>query len=202
LVKWLVKLAYTPWRSPRTQAILLILLLIATLIWAYFRVANDAETHLAVLGAGLAATIAIWGVVNQWAISRRQLTIQFIRDLETDKEYAEALALFNAAANSGNIKSYALSPPKSPKVYKEWVKTEAAIALILNQQEIIAIGVGNSILDYRLLCAWFRTSYIKRYDRAKPYIDEIRTQTSTVTLFVEFERFAGRLKRDEVHVLT
>ena len=203
LVRHSVSLLYSPWRSPRTQTMLLILAVAAGLSWGYLRIADDAETRLAVLGAGVAATIAVWGVANQWAISRRQLTIQFIRELETDKEYAEALALFNAAAaHNSSIRQYALAPPRmKDALYQEWIKTAAAIALILNQDEIISIGVRNSILDYRLLCTWARTAYIRRYDRAKPYIETLQTEMRTPTMFSEFARFAERLRADDVHLL-
>ncbi|MFY0400776.1 DUF4760 domain-containing protein [Brevundimonas naejangsanensis] len=237
MIKSSVRAAHGLWRSPKHQTILVAIGVLLVLGWAYFSVASvpgtdgaagdNSEERLAVLAAGAAATIAIWGVVNQWAISRRQLTIGVLRELETDREYGEALQRFNAIARrEATMKIYAKglpdrlkNPPtlkgrggKAKRAYrcelkafeeelKSWRDDEAAINLVLNQDELLAIGIRNSILDYRLICAYWRTALIRRHSSAREFIVELRHQTRTPTMYVEMQRFAEQLERDYYHGL-
>lgn len=225
-------------RSPQQQAWLVVLGVAAGLFAAYQYVASiphadDAlrqvsENRLLVIAAGAAAALAIWTVVNQWAISRRQLTIEVLRQLETDKEYADAQRRFNRMARrEHSLKGYAKglpdhlkSPPDVPKKgskkdlkraqkkraqfdreLAEWRDDEAAIHLVLNQDELLAIGIRNSILDYRLICAYWRTALIRRYVSASDFINELRHQSRTPTMYIEMQRFAEQLQRDYYHGL-
>lgn len=225
-------------RSPRYQSWVVVALLAVALFVAFRYIASAprgtdalravAENQLLVIGAAAAGGIAIWTVMNQWAISRRQLTIQVLRELETDREYSEALIRFNAIARrEDSLKSYAKGrperfkvPPVVPKAgtpkeikracrkleqfekdLEEWRKDEAAIRLVLNQDELLAIGIRNSILDYRLICAYWRTALIRRYGTSMDYIRELRHQTRTPTMYIEMQRFAEQLERDYYHGL-
>ena len=192
-------------------------MLLGLLAYAYLRIAaapgangTFSEERLLVLGAGTAGTVAIWGVWNQWAISRRNLTIQFLRELETDKDYILALALFNRAArNGGDLKCYAhpynaAACPlfKSQKKAKdEHLQVAKAIDLVLNTDEMVAIGIRNAILDYRLVCSYRRQTMMRRFAIAKPYLEELRTVLMLPTAYVEMERLAGRLASDPYHAL-
>lgn len=220
------------------QAWLVVGTVVAGLALAYFYIASIqeageparqvAENRLLVIAAGAAAGIAIWTVVNQWAISRRQLTIEVLRQLETDKEYAEALSRFNQAARrEDSLKTYAKglperfknppvvpkggSPKETKRSYKklkrfeadlaDWRADEAAIHLVLNQDELLAIGIRNSILDYRLVCAFWRTALIRRKTSSADFVAELRHQTRTPTMYIEMQRFAEKLERDYYHGL-
>lgn len=223
MIRSSVRASHGLWRSPKYQTILIVLGIAAALLWAYFAVASipgsretigdTSEERLAVLGAAAAASIAIWGVVNQWAISRRQLTIQFLRELETDADYIAALDRFIALVGPGkDVRIYAhpMAPIKA-KTKKERADrrhakaefrlNERALTLVLNTDELIAIGIRNSILDYRLVCAYRRSTIMRRYNAAKPYIDELRNVSRLPTLYIEAERFALRLTGDYYHAL-
>lgn len=225
-------------RSPRLQAWLVVIGMTVGLSAAYLYIASIpnteealrqvAENRLLVIAAAAAAGIAIWTVVNQWAISRRQLTIEVLRELETDKEYADAQRRFNRIARrEHSLKGYAKGLPEHlklrPTVPKKgtkkelkraekklaqfeadlaaWRDDEAAILLVLNQDELLAIGIRNSILDYRLICAYWRTALVRRYVSASDYIGELRHQTRTPTMYIEMQRFAEQLQRDYYHGL-
>lgn len=205
-----VRVTHNIRRSPYMQAVLISLMLAAAISYSYFQIATDANERLFVLGAGLAASVAIWGVWNQWAITRRNLTIQFLRELETDKDYIEALNLFNkAAANGRDIRCYAHGYDESSKKFLEsatdhkqsYLRTERAIILVLNTDEMIATGIRNSILDYRLVCAYRRQTMMRRYAVSKGFIDELRTASTLPTAYVEMERLASRLTNDPYHSL-
>ncbi len=215
-----VRFTHSVWRSPRQQTFVLIVGLVAVLVWSYVKLApnaaNPVEARLSILAAGAAAAIAVWGVVNQWAISRRQLTIQHIANLETDREYLSALRRFNIAAErEQSLKQYAKGEPPEgvrkrknsedqatyDKRQRDWMDDQSAIRKILNQDEFIAIGIRKSILDYRLVCACWRGTITRRYSVSLEYIAELRRVTRMPTMFIEIERFAEKLNRDYYHSL-
>lgn len=223
MIRSSVRMGHGLLRSPKYQTILIVLAIAVGFALAYLKIAsipgasetfNDtAEERLAVLGAAAAAAIAIWGVVNQWAISRRQLTIQFLRELETDADYIAALGRFVGETGPGkDMKIYAhpMAPIKAKtkaerrerrRARCDFDTAERAITLVLNTDELIAIGIKNSILDYRLICAYRRNTIIRRYSAAKAYIEELRAVSRVPTLYIEMERFAQRLNGDYYHGL-
>lgn len=217
MIRTFVRTSNSLGRSPHLQALILSILLLGLLAYAFFRVAaappaegTFSEEQLLVLAAGTAASVAIWGVWNQWAISRRNLTIQFLRELETDKDYIEALNLFNKAAQNGNdICCYAHPYDERTKRWGQrsdahraaFFKTERAIVLVLNTDEMIAIGIKNEILDYRLVCSYRRQTMMRRYAVSKPYIEALRTASMLPTVYIEAERLAGRMGSDPYHAL-
>lgn len=233
MVRTCIRSLHVVRRSPQHQAAIVVLIGLVVLGAAYLKIAPPQDSteiaratvanRVLIIGAGLAALIAIWTVVNQWAISRRQLTIQVLRELETDKEYGEALIRFNAIAKrETTLRIYAKGLPEELKKppsstgdedadatamadyevkLAAWRADDAAIALVLNQDELLAIGIRNSILDYRLICAYWRTTLIRRHSSAKEFIEELRHQTRTPTMYIEMERFAEQLKKDYYHGL-
>lgn len=220
MLRVFVRSSFSLGRSPHIQALIVSVVLVAGLIAGYAFVSgvvsgSDAsnsttEDELLVIAAGTAGLVAIWGVWNQWAISRRNLTIQFLRELETDKDYILALAQFNRAArNGGDMKCYAhpfnktsCSMFRSQKKAKdEHLQVAKAIDLVLNTDEMVAVGIRNAILDYRLICSYRRQTMMRRYAVAKPYIEELRTVTMLPTAYVEMERLAQRLASDPYHAL-
>lgn len=201
-MRWLVRTIYWLVRTPQGQTAVVTVLVAAALWFAYFKIAETNEHRLAVIGAAAAAAVAIWGVVNQWAISRRSLTVQFMRQLETDKEYVDALELFNQAAlHPGGLLRLSNGRPTEAKELELWIKHEWAVRLILNMDELMAIGVRNSALDYRVVCTLSRRSIQRRWSYAKDFVQALRTETSTHTMFLETERLACRLRDDDIHAL-
>lgn len=222
MIKPLIRASHAVWRQPRWQLALLLVILFSMLAWAFFGIASvpgpeesfsdTAEERLIVLGAGAAAVIAIWGVAGQWAISSRQLTIQFLRQIETDKDFIRDLEIFNQVAACGNMLRYAhtfqkpdnwkeLAKEERRRCRLEFNKTARAIQLVLNTDEMVAIGVKNAILDYRLVCAYRRGITIRRWNAAKQYVDAERTNTGPHTLWIELERLAKRLEDDPYHMI-
>lgn len=222
MIKPVVRTTHAIWRQPGWQLFIIITILAGALCWAYFRIASvpgagetfgdTAEERLFVFGAGAAALIAIWGVVGQWAISSRQLTIQYIRQVETDADFIKALEKFNEAASCGDMVKYAhafqrpsdwnkLSRKDRRKARKAFDDTARAIMLVLNTDEMIAIGVKSAILDYRLVCTYRRKITINRWNAARQYVDAERTVTGPHTLWIELERLSKRLEDDPYHMI-
>ena len=222
MIKPVIRTAHSIWRQPAWQLLLIIIALSAVMFWAYFRIASvagagetfgdTAEERLVVLGAGAAAVIAMWGVVGQWSISSRQLTIQYLRQIETDGDFIRALELFNAAVADGDMEKYAhgfkrpsnwkkMSRKERKKLKKRFETTDHAIILVLNTDEMVAIGVKSAILDYRLVCTYRRKITINRWNAAKRYVDAQRTASGPHTLWIELERLARRMEDDPYHMI-
>lgn len=222
MIKPGIRATHAVWRQPGWQLLVIVLGLAGALAWAYFTIAgvpgagetfgDTAEERLIVLGAAAAAAIAIWGVVGQWSISSRQLTIQFLRQIETDADYLKGLRLFLDAAAAGDLRKYAYEFEK-PRGWKRMSRkakrrcrarysdTQRAISLVLNTDELVAIGVKNAILDYRLICSYRRQTMIRRWNVAKGFVDALRTASGPHTLWIELERLAHRLEDDPYHMI-
>jgi Domain of unknown function (DUF4760) len=201
-MRWIIRSIYWLVRTPPGQTAFVTVLVGVGLFYSYFKIAQNSEQRLVVIGAAAAVAVAIWGVVNQWAISRRSLTVQFMRQLETDKEYVESIDRFiQATRHPGGVLRLANGPPADPAELDAWEKQEAAVRLILNMDELMAIGVRNSALDYRVICTLSHRSIQRRWAYAKDYVTLLRNQTSTPTMFLETERLACRLRDDDIHSL-
>lgn len=206
-----VRTCYRLARSALIQGWLLLIFMLAALGWAYLRIASAPEHQLMVLGAGLAAIIAVWGVLNQWAISRRHATVEFIRFQESDKDCLEALRRFNELFDRAelNPRRYARAAPTFDELPEkqrsaalaDWMADREAIRNVLNQDEIVAVGIRNSTLDYRVMAAWQRSALLRRYAVCREYIDELRIIARTPTLYVGVQNLAERLSTDDFHFM-
>jgi hypothetical protein len=173
---------------------------------------ETSEARLIVLGASAAGVVGLWGIMCQWSIARRQQTIMFLRALETDRDYIKALKTFNRHADSGEeLRNYTHKlrfPEDSPLTKEEkktkrkaHAKTHRAIYLVLNTDEMIAVGVKNSVLDYRVVCSYRRTTSVKRYHAAENFIRAMRTEAKSPALWLEFQRMAKKMDEDPYHYL-
>lgn len=68
------------------------------------------------------------------------------------------------------------------------------IRLILNDYELIAIGISEDIIDETLYKRWFESTLIRDFDAAFATIDTLRRRTKIDGLYVEFEALARRWK--------
>jgi hypothetical protein len=72
-----------------------------------------------------------------------------------------------------------------------------AIKLILNDFELIAIGVQRGIIDFEFYKRWHRSGVLRHWAYAKPFVEGLRRRTSNSALFHEFEQLAAWM--DEKH---
>lgn len=136
-----------------------------------------------VLGALLAAAIAIWGILSQRAIASRQNTLEFIRNSESDQVNVKAREIFNLEANKDGLEKWAADSQASSEQTK-------AIRIVLNEHELIAIAIQRGILDDKTYRRYFKSGVIKTWEHARPYILARRTRTGNDALFHEFEELA------------
>ncbi len=139
----------------------------------------------------IAAVIAIWGVLSQRAIARRQATLDHISHLESDRDIIEARKIFvELSKKPGGLAVWADSN-------KEQTTEALAIGRILNSYELISIGIQRGIIDFELFKRWHRSSAIKYWERGAPFVMSIRNRLSNDMFFHEYEEMVGWLKADK-----
>jgi len=142
------------------------------------------EVQAILLTATVAASIAVWGILSQRAITARQVTLNFIRESEADNDIISARQLFNDLAMDGD------GLGKWARDEHAKSKEAQAIRLILNEQELIAIAIQRGILDDTTYRRFFKSGVIKTWKYAAPYVLARRTRTGNVSLYHEFEELA------------
>jgi hypothetical protein len=146
------------------------------------------EVGAVFITGGIASLIAIWGVWSQRAITRRQVTLNHISHLESDRDIIEARKRFVELAKApGGLAAWA-------EADKEQTEEALAIGRILNSYELISIGIQRGILDYKLFERWQRASTIKYWERGAPYVMRIRERLNNDRFFHEFEQMVGWFK--------
>ena len=139
----------------------------------------------------IASLIAIWGVLSQRAITRRQATLDHITHLESDRDIIDARKRFvELAKENGGLAKWAESDQEQT--------TEAlAIGRILNSYELISIGIQRGIIDFELFKRWHKTSAIKYWERGAPFVMRIRERLNNDMFFHEFEEMVGWFKGEK-----
>lgn len=140
------------------------------------------EVSAVLLTALVAAIIAIWGILSQRSITARQATLEFIRDSERDNDLITARKCFNRltkdAAGLGPI-----AADTSTEDFKN-------VQLVLNQFEMVAIGIQRGIFDDEIYRRWYKSGVIKAWKAAAPFIFARRASTGNDALYHEFEEMA------------
>jgi hypothetical protein len=178
---------------------------------------------LALLIAGIGAIIAIWGVVTQRVLARRQATVTHISSLLNDHDYIKARMKFIKVAKSPlGLLPYAADEPFAEERaaiiippdetdeekqvreacelnrIKEIDEIGSAIALVLNNYELISIGIQRGILDYVITRRYMRAIIIKHYSVTDLYINHLRTERNNPKYFSEFETMKNWMSDEKV----
>lgn len=147
----------------------------------------------AILVAGVLATAAaVWGVVSQRSIARCRATIEFIARSEADGDLIQARRAFIQLAKA----------PSGLAVWaaedKEQTEQAQAIKLVLNEFELISIGIQGGIIDFELYKRWHRQGTLAYWRNALPFIAALRDRTGNAALFHEFEEMVGWMKEEKL----
>lgn len=139
-----------------------------------------------------AALIAFWGVVSQRVIARRRATLDFIARAEADKDLIDGRKKFIKLANAGDggLAKYAEQD-------HEDTDEAQSIKLVLNEFELIAIGIQRGVIDFELYRRWNRSSVLNYWKHALPFVTRLRARTNNKMYFYEFEQMAGWLESDK-----
>lgn len=124
------------------------------------------------IGACITLSMAKATIRENRNVAKRKATLDHILMREWDKEYLEYYDKFK------EIREH---PTKGLLYYAENANEEKTkyIKRILNDYELIAVGIKNNILDEDLYKSWERGVFLHNYNKAKPYIDTRRKKLGT-----------------------
>src|SRR5262245_7867179 len=126
------------------------------------------EMEAVLLTGFIAAAIATSGVLSQRAITRRRATLDLIVKVESDHDHIEAHRSFVRLAKTME----GLAPWAAED--REESKELHSIRRVLNNYELISIGIQRGILDYELFKRWHRTGTVRHWTHAHPFVAALR----------------------------
>lgn len=130
----------------------------------------------------IAAAIAIWGVLTHRAMVRRSNTMQHIADCEADRDVLMARDKFiELSTQAGGLAVWAAAD-------KESSKETAAIRLILNDFELVAVGIQHGIIDFEFYRRYCHGTIIRYWQKSAPFIHALRERVGSQTIYSEFEQ--------------
>ena len=151
---------------------------------------HNSEASVIATSAILAALVAIWGIISQRAITRRQVTYEQIVHYLTDKDVISARRNFIKLAKAPDgIVSFAQSDQETSTDTQDIIST-------LNFFELFSIGIQKGIIDHDLFKQWNRSSVIIYWNYAHPFVNAIRSRMGNDLIFHEFEQMANWFKSD------
>lgn len=143
---------------------------------------------LSALAAGVFALLTIY---NHRRTARTQLAFSTYSRTAWDEDFLKARNVF-------------LNLRNAPNGLIEWAKKEhessdnvAAIKAILNDYELIAIGIDSEILDEGFYFNLVRGALLEDWNAAKPFVEEIRRRYKYEEYFKGFQGLADRWKAVE-----
>lgn len=144
------------------------------------------EVSAVVLTAGLAALIAIWGILSQRTITARASTLEFIRNSESDHDMIKARAEFAKLS-------------RDPDGLGKWATQQNSdefkhIRMTLNEYEMVAIGIQRGIFEDTIYRRWHQSGVIRAWKAAAPFVFARRNSTGNDALWHEFEEMARYYK--------
>jgi len=132
------------------------------------------------IGAG----IALLGLYSQRQLARASATLDLLNRNIWDEDFISARQHFNKLSRkNGGLKIWA---EKS-----HWDSSQVdAISAMLNDYELMAIGVRNGVLDEELYRDFCRSIVLDHWEQARPFVEEIRGLRDNQHIFLEFEALA------------
>lgn len=122
------------------------------------------------LSAAAIIVAAAFGAWWQRRIARHTLTINTIERQLWDGDYIGARAKFISARDT-----------KSPDELRQLAAKEnaqhedaAAIRSILNNYELLSLGIITGVLDEGIYKRYFRTTFVSDYELSRPFIEGLR----------------------------
>lgn len=152
------------------------------------------QVDATLLIGALAALIAIWGVLTQRQIARRRATLDYIAASKSNRAMIDARREFIELAKApGSLAAWADKD-------KEKTSQAQVIGEVLNQYELISIGIQNRILDYNIYKQLSRLTTIKFWERGHPYVAALRNRLPNEdkdVVYKEFEKMVRWLKENK-----
>lgn len=112
--------------------------------------------------------------------------------MEADRSFIEARRkLIELAKTATGLAAWAAEE-------KEGTHEAQCIRLVLNQFEIVSIGIELGILDFETYKRWFQTAVISFWGHSEGFVKALRARTNRPAIYHEFESLAGWMKNGRV----
>lgn len=158
---------------------------------------TDFFIYMEAVAVTVAAFVAIWGITSHREMTRKSHTIDLLLH-DTEEEHYKAGVNFLRSICDNKKELLAYARAKSTDEYKEHEENKYQNSLLidnlLNFLEDIAIGVDEDIFDYSLIKRAQRSFFIDIFDKAYPYIKEVRKDHPKG--YIELEVLINKLKND------
>ncbi|HKC02980.1 MAG TPA: DUF4760 domain-containing protein, partial [Sphingomicrobium sp.] len=138
------------------------------------------EVEAIFVTAFLAGLIAVWGVITQRIVARRNATLDYFSRMDNDRDLIDARKLFVHVTGEG----FDLMSFTTPDKYD--TNEAAAMRLTLNENERLAIGIQFGILDREFVRRAVRGTIIRDWELAAPWVYKIRSVTCNAAIYHEF----------------
>lgn len=136
------------------------------------------------VAASLAGTVAIWGIITQRVVARRNATLEYFSRVDNDRDIIKARKKFVEVTCQGcDLISYA-----EPDKYH--TEEAESLRLILNENERLAIGIQFGILDKEFVKRASRGVIIRDWELSAPFVYKLRSALDNNAIYHEFEDLA------------
>jgi hypothetical protein len=151
-----------------------------------FGMASINEVEAIFVAALLAGLLAVWGVITQRVVARRNATLEYFSRMDNDRDLIQARKVFVRVTGDGDdcdLISFA-----GPDKYD--TEEAAALRLTLNENERLAIGIQFGIIDREFVRRAIRGTLIRDWELSAPWVYKLRSETRNPAIYHEFEDLA------------
>lgn len=157
-----------------------------------FGMASLNEVEAIFVTALAAGVVAVWGIITQRVVARRLATLDYFSRMDNDRDLIEARKEFVKVTCEGcDLISFA-----SPDKYD--TKEAAALRLVLNENERLAIGIQFGILDREFVRRASRGVLIRDWELSAPFVYKLRAEVGNPAVYHEFEDLSRALSDNKM----
>lgn len=137
----------------------------------------------------LGSIVALYGIVTQRNIARRQYTVDQLFKMEDNVSFLRARREFVRLATEQQfgLVEFAKDENLHPR-------ETSVIRRVLNNYELIGIGVQRGTIDLRVFRLWGASDTLRHWAYAAPFIYELRRQLRNDRVYREFENLVDLVR--------
>jgi hypothetical protein len=144
---------------------------------------------IAIYGITTQRKIAETNIQNQNRLARVKATLDFIVSSERDADLIEAKNGFVQQANQpGGLHRWASREKAEEKIGQQ-------IVTVLNEFELIEIGIQEGILDEALYAKFALTTVIEYWSASQYYIKQVQADNQNEQIYINFKNLAERMRK-------
>lgn len=113
-------------------------------------------------------------------VAKRRATLDLMMMEQTNEGMIERRRTFVRLKEAGNLVEWASREKKSSE-------DSTTIRAVLNQHELIAIGIKEGTLDEKIYKKWYRTTVVNDWISCKPFVMQLRSDLGSGVFWKEYE---------------